>query len=91
MMSFKEKPKKPTDPKMDSFLSMRYAEELRQRHQQGAFGAFNQGSHMLQPSELLLSDMVMKGLNNLAYVTLRMQQEVRMPVVVEHHDDYLGL
>jgi hypothetical protein len=74
-MTFKEKPKLPTDKRFDASLGMRYAEELRQRQEAGAFGAFNRGSHNLQANELLLSNMVMQGLNNLAYITTQMKRD----------------
>jgi hypothetical protein len=65
----------PTDKKFDTSLGMRYAEELRQRQNAGGFGIFNQGSHTLEARELLMSDMVMQGLNNLALMTIRLQRE----------------
>ena len=71
----KTKPVPPTDKNFDTSLGMRYAEELRQRQNAGGFGTFNQGSHTLKAEELLMSDMVMQGLNNLAYMTLRLRQE----------------
>ncbi|XVJ51102.1 MAG: hypothetical protein HEQ32_03045 [Vampirovibrio sp.] len=76
-MTRKAKPTLPTDKGFDASLSMRYAEELRQRQGAGGFGVFNQGSHNLQANELLMSNMVMQGLNNLAYVTLKMQEDAR--------------
>lgn len=72
---FKEKPKLPTDKRFDASLSTRYAEELRQRQEAGAYGAFNRGSHTLEANELLLSNMVMQGLNNLAYITTQMKRD----------------
>ncbi|MFN7310028.1 MAG: hypothetical protein ACK5T0_01540 [Vampirovibrionales bacterium] len=71
----KKKPVPPTDKKFDTSLGMRYAEELRQRQNAGGFGIFNQGSHTLEARELLMSDMVMQGLNNLALMTIRLQRE----------------
>ncbi len=71
----KKKPVPPTDKKFDTSLGMRYAEELRQRQSAGGFGVFNQSSHNLEAREMLMSDMVMQGLNNLALITIRLQQE----------------
>jgi len=71
----KKKPVPPTDKKFDMALGMRYAEELRQRQSAGGFGIFNQSSHNLEAREMLMSDMVMQGLNNLALMTIRLQQE----------------
>ncbi len=75
MNPHKKKPVPPTDKNFDTSLGMRYAEELRQRQNAGGFGIFNQGSHNLEARELLMSDMVMQGLNNLALMTIRLQQE----------------
>jgi hypothetical protein len=75
----KKKPVPPTDKHFDASLGMRYAEELRQLQHQGGFGVFNQGSHTLEARELLMSDMVMQGLNNLALMTVRLQQQQQPP------------
>ncbi|MCE2929788.1 MAG: hypothetical protein LW809_00155 [Vampirovibrionales bacterium] len=75
MNPHKKKPVPPTDKNFDASLGMRYAEELRQRQNAGGFGIFNQSSHSLEARELLMSDMVMQGLNNLALMTIRLQRE----------------
>jgi hypothetical protein len=51
---------------------MRYAEELRQLQQAGHFGALHQHhSHGLEKNDLLLSEMVIQGLNNLAQMAFQ--------------------
>jgi hypothetical protein len=55
----------------DAGFGLRYAEELRQLQQAGHFGAMHQTSHTLEKNDLLLSELVMHGLSNLAQMAFQ--------------------
>jgi hypothetical protein len=55
----------------DAGFGLRYAEELRQLQQSGHFGAMHQTSHTLEKSDLLLSELVVRGLSNLAQMAFQ--------------------
>lgn len=78
MMFRKPKPHKPTDENFNAAIGQRYAQELQHRQQAGQLGVMHNTSHNLDSSEVLLSEMVMKGLNNLAHMTLSMQMEKQL-------------
>jgi hypothetical protein len=55
----------------DAGFGLRYAEELRQLQQSGHFGAMHQTSHTLEKNDLLLSELVVRGLSNLAQMAFQ--------------------
>ena len=69
----------------DAGFGLRYAEELRQLQQSGHFGALHQTSHTLEKNDLLLSELVVRGLSNLAQMAFQgnaatVPQRVHAPV-----------